>query len=126
MKFIIRWLITAIAVGLAVKLVPGIAISSQSEAWVAVTITALVLGLVNQTVKPLLTVAGCGFVALTMGLGMTVINALCLWLAAWVSGDLLGSGFEVTGFWPAFWGGIVISLVSWLLNIFVTEDEGAK
>lgn len=121
MRLLMRWLVTSIALVVAVRLVPGIDVSG--DAWAAVLVTAVVLGLVNATVKPVLTVLSCGAIVATLGLFFLVINGLCLWTASWISQEWLGLGFVVNGFWPAFWGGIVVSVVSAMLNIFVPDQR---
>lgn len=126
MKVIIRWLITAIALFVATLLVPGISIEGNSG-FVAVAITAAILGLLNAYLRPLLAFLACGLVILTLGFGLMVINAGTLWLSSWISQNWFGIQFVVNGFWPAFWGGIVVSVVSFLLSIFAyDEDEGGR
>ncbi|MCL4553733.1 MAG: phage holin family protein [Actinobacteria bacterium] len=117
MHLLIRWLINAIALVVAAFLVPGITVEGDS-AFIAFGITAIVLGLLNATLRPLLTFLTCGFVVLTLGIGLLFINAFVLWAAAWISSDLLGIGFAIDGFWSAFLGGIVVSVVSFLLSLF--------
>ncbi len=120
MWFVIRWLITSIAVAVAVLLVPGIDVSGNAA--VAVVFAALIIGLVNATLGLVLKIGAIGCIMLTLGLFNLVINGLMLWFSSWVA-EGLGLGFHVDGFWPAFWGGIVISLVSGLLNWFVRDQK---
>lgn len=122
MKLIIRWLINSIALIAAAFLVPGIEVDGNS-AFVAVAITAIILGLLNATLRPLLAFLACGFVLLTLGFGMLFINAFVLWSASWIAQEWFGIGFVVNGFWPAFWGGIVVSVVSFLLSVFAYDEE---
>lgn len=122
MKLLIRWLITAIALFMATLLVPGISIEGDS-AFVAVAITAAILGLLNAFLRPLLAFLACGLVVLTMGFALLVINAGTLWLSSWMSQNWFGIEFVVDGFWPAFWGGIVVSVVSFLLSIFAYDEK---
>jgi len=77
-------------------------------------LVAAVFGVVNSTLRPLLTVLTCPLIVLTLGLFTLVINALMLLVTGWLS-DGWNLGFTVTGFWPAFWGGLVVGLVSMLL-----------
>ena len=121
MNLAIRLLITGISVAVAALIIPGIEIVGSS-AWVAVAITALVLALLNAYLKPLLQVLSCGAVILTFGLFSLVINAIVLLIASSITSGWLGIGFSVAGFWPAFWGGIIISIVSSLLEVFVAND----
>lgn len=120
MWFMLRWLITSISVAVAVWLVPGIEI--EGNAWVAVLLTALIVGLVNATIGLIVKIGAIGCIIMTFGLFNLVINALLLWFSSWVA-QLFGIGFVVEGFWPAFWGGVVISVVSGVLNWFVRTDE---
>jgi putative membrane protein len=122
MKLVLRWLITAVALVAAANLVPGITIDDQNG-WIAVLLMAVALGLVNAFVRPLLKLLSCPFVILTLGLFLLVVNALCLWLAAWLANTVFGAGFIVAGFWPAFWGSIVVSIVSFLLSLFLPDDD---
>ena len=121
MNLIIRWIITAIALLVAVWVVPGITVAG--DALVAVGATAVVLGLVNAVVRPILRFLSCGLIVLTLGLFLLVINGLMLWLAAYVAGEWLGVGFRVDGFVPAFLGGLVVSVVSFVLSILLPDDE---
>ena len=122
MKLLIRWLIVAIALVVAVWLIPGIRIEDTS-AWIAVAVTAVILGLVNAIIRPILAFLSCGCIVATMGLFMLVINALTLWLSSWIAVEWLNIGFYVDGFWPAFWGGIVVSLVSFVLSLFLKPQD---
>ena len=122
MRLLIRWLISALALVVAANFVPGISIVGQNG-WLTVLVVAVVLGFVNAIIRPILTLLSCPLILLTLGLFTLVINALMLQLAAWLSNNVFGTGFVVDGFWAAFWGAIVMTIVSWLLSIFV-RDEG--
>jgi putative membrane protein len=121
MKLLLRWLITALALGAAVAVVPGIRVESDS-AWLTVAVMAVILGLVNAFVRPLLKLLSCPLILLTLGLFLLVINAVTLWLAAQLAG-VLSIPFYVDGFWPAFLGGLIISIVSFLLSMFLIDDR---
>ncbi len=120
-KLLIRWFIVAVSLGVAVWLIPGITVE-DNRGWVAVAVMAIVLGLVNAVIRPILALLSCGLIVLTMGLFMLVINAFTLWLASWVSVNFLNVGFHVTGFLPALLGGIVVSIVSFALSMVLKED----
>lgn len=120
-RILIRWLITAIAVAVAVLLVPGITVTENAIA--AVVVTAAILGLMNAVVRPILAFLSCGCIIATLGLFLLVINAGTLWMSSWIAQNWLGVGFVVDGFWPAFWGGILISVVSFLLSAFIGDTE---
>lgn len=121
MGFIVRLLITAAALWVAEAIVPGIEYRGGIGGLLGV---ALIFGLVNAVVRPILVVLTCPLVLLTLGLFLFVLNAFLLWLTGALSGAL-GIDFHVQGFWAAFLGGIVIGLVSTVLNVFVGK-EGKK
>jgi putative membrane protein len=83
---------------------------------------AVVLGLVNIFIRPILKFLSCGFIILTLGLFMLVINAFLLWFSSWIC-SLLGIGFVVTAPWGAFWGSIIISLVSFVAHLFIHDRK---
>ncbi len=119
-RFLLRLLIAALALYAAVQLVPGIHYDGD---WTTLAGMALVFGLVNALVRPLLTVLSCPLIILTLGLFTLVINAAMLLLATRVA-SLLGVAFYVQGFVPAFWGALVVSVVRCVLNLFLHgEDE---
>jgi putative membrane protein len=100
-RLLIRWFIVAVSLGVAVWLVPGISVEGGT-AWVAVAIVAIVLGLVNAIIRPILALLSCGCIVATMGLFMIVINASTLWLSSWLAVTWLNIGFYVDGFLPPF------------------------
>jgi putative membrane protein len=115
MHFLLRWLINAAALWVAIWFVPGILYQGH---WTSLLAVALVFGVLNASVRPLLQLLTLPLLVLTLGLFTFVINALMLMLTAWVS-RLLDLGFYVDGFWSAFVGGIIITVVSLLLSLFV-------
>lgn len=121
---LLRWIITAAAVLLTTYLVPGITIGGNGI--ITALAVAFVLGLVNAIVRPILVLLSCGCIVLTLGVFMLVVNAITLMIASWLS-QLLGINFVIDGFWPALIGSIVISVVSWLLSLFlIGENERGK
>jgi putative membrane protein len=123
MRLILRWVITAVALAAAAYLIPGIHVAPGQDGVIAVVIVAAVFGLVNAFVRPILTLLSCGLIVLTLGLFLLVINALMLMLAAWVSENFLNAAFRIDGFWPALWGSIVVSIVSFVLSMFLPDEE---
>ena len=117
MEFVYRVLATAIAVWVA-TFIPGISLTTASTpAQVGTLIAvALVIGLVNLVIKPLVKVAGCVLYVLTFGLIGFVVNALLFWLTSWLSGRL-GLPYHVSGFWAAFFGAIIVAVVSFVLTL---------
>jgi len=124
MTLVIRVLITAGALLLATALVPGIELRAGSAGSRAGTliVVALIFGIVNAVLKPIVKTIGCLFYVLTLGLIAFVVNALLLWLTSWVAGKL-SLPFHITGFWPAFWGAIIIGVLGWLLNLALDKDR---
>ncbi|MBC7261531.1 MAG: phage holin family protein [Anaerolineae bacterium] len=121
-RFLLRWLITSIALYAAVRLVPGI---SYEGGWQTLAGMALIFGLVNATVRPILTLLSCPLIILTMGLFILVINGAMLLIATRLA-ELFGVSFYVQGFGSAFWGALVISIVSFLMSLFIGEEDKHK
>lgn len=121
MRLFIRWLITAIAVAAAALLVPGIHVGPNG--WIAIAVMAAILGVANAFIRPLLKFLSCGLIVLTLGLFTFVVNAAVFMLAANVSQGWFGVSFTVDGFWPALWGSVVVSIVSFLLSVFVSDED---
>ena len=112
MGFVLRVLVNAAAVYVAARLVPGIRV----EGLQALLITALVLGLVNAVIRPVLVVVTLPLTLVTLGLFLIILNAFCFWLTS-----ALVPGFRVGGFGPALLGSLVVSLISWLLTAFLSD-----
>jgi putative membrane protein len=117
MWLIIRLLINAAALWVATRLVPGISFDGD---WRLLMLVALVFGVLNAGVRPILTLLALPLLILTLGLFTFVLNALMLWLTGTIS-DALGLGFHVAGFWAAFLGALVVSLVSLMLSFFIAS-----
>jgi putative membrane protein len=121
MNLLVRIILNAVALYAAVLVVPGISSSNDSIAsylWLA-----LIFGLVNALVKPFMKFISCGLIALTLGLFMVIINTLMFLLTNQI-GNWFGVGLEIDGFWAAFFGGLVVSVVSFILgNIFDDDDK---
>jgi putative membrane protein len=107
MRLILVWILSAIALLVVAYLYPGV----QVQDWKAAAVAALVLGLVNTLIKPILVILTLPVTILTLGLFLLVINALMFWLVA-----NLVPGFHVTGFWAAMLGAILYSLITWALS----------
>ena len=116
MKFVIRWLITAIAVAAAIWLIPGIQVFGTDNVVLAIAIVSAVLAFINMFIKPIVQVLSCPLVILTFGLFLLVVNAAMLELAAWISGSLLHMGIAIDGFGSAILGAIIISIVTMIAN----------
>jgi putative membrane protein len=124
-KFIIRLLINAVGLYLAIALLNGRGIIPQSNHWASLLWLALIFGLVNAILRPILVVAGCPFIILTLGFGTLLINTLLFYLAG-IIGTNFGVGFTVTGFWPALLGSLIVSVVSMVLSSIFREGYRRK
>ncbi len=124
MRLLLRILIPAAALGIAHLLISGIELTGSSNLSKAGTliVVALIFGVVNAVIKPIVKTIGCLFYVLTLGLIGLVVNGLLLWLCSWVAGKL-SVPFHITGFWSAFWGAIIVGIVGWLLNLIFDERE---
>ena len=124
MKLIIRWLVTSIALLAAAWLVPGIHVAQDS--FKVFGLMALILGLVNAFIRPLLKLLSCPLIIVTLGLFVLVINGIMLMVASWIAQHWFGVGFYVDGFWPAFLGALIVSVVSVILNALLGEDKNSE
>ncbi|HAZ46537.1 MAG TPA: hypothetical protein DDW76_15865 [Cyanobacteria bacterium UBA11369] len=114
LNFFLTWLVAAISLLVTAKIVPGIEVSSFTAAIFAVVI----IGFVNATVKPIITILTLPLTILSLGLFLFVVNAISLSLAGWLA-SAFDIGFKVSGFWPPLFGSIVLSLVSGFISKFV-------
>src|SRR3954452_2748782 len=117
MSFIVRLLVNAAALWVATALVPGVTYSGGTLPLLGV---ALVFGIVNATLRPLAKILTFPLIILTLGIFALVINGLMLWLTSSLS-EALGLGFHVSGFSAAFFGALVVSLVSLALSVVVRD-----
>jgi len=106
--FLVRWLVNAIAIYIATRIVPGLMAPDAG----GVIIAALVLGLINAIIRPVLLILTLPVNILTLGLFTLVINALMLYLVA----AIVPSSLQISGFWPAFWGALLIAIISTVLS----------
>jgi putative membrane protein len=120
--FLIRLVITAIALWITTLIVPGVEVTGRNGAENALTLlaVAIIFGVVNAVLKPVIKVFGCVFYLLTLGLFALVVNALLFLLTDAIAGAL-DLPFHVDGFWAAFWGAIVMAVVSWLISVVVPD-----
>lgn len=123
-KLILQLIINAVAFYAAVTLLRGEGIVAQGNGPLDYLLLALIFGVINAVVRPILSVLGCPFIILTLGLGILLINTLLFVLTGWV-GTRFGVGFTVDGFWPAFLGALIVSVISWVLSL-VLHDEMKK
>jgi len=118
MSLIVKLLVTALAVWLAVQLVDGL---DYSGSWVGLLVIALILAVINAFARPLVTVLSLPIVLLTLGFFLLVINALMFGLTIWISGQL-DLGLSSTGFWATFFGALIVTIVSWIAEAVLDND----
>jgi putative membrane protein len=119
MMIVWRLLINAAALWAATRIIPGISFNGE---WSTLIVVALIFGMLNASVRPLLWFMTLPLLIVTLGLFTFVLNALMLWLTGAVS-DWLGLGFQVEGFGAAFLGAVVVSVVSFMLSLFVASNK---
>ncbi|WP_040838511.1 phage holin family protein [Nocardia brevicatena] len=127
MQLVLRLISTAFAIWLASVWVDKIEIVSPEEQGTGAKIVvllavAVVFTVVNAFVKPLVKLLSLPLVVLTLGLFLLVINALMLWLTAWIT-EATDYGLRIDGFWAAFIGAIIITVVNWVLGILVPDND---
>jgi putative membrane protein len=118
MPFLIRLLVNAAALWVATRIVPGVSFDGGALPFFGV---ALVFGVVNAFIRPLLKLLTLPLIIVTLGIFALVVNGLMLWLTSSLS-ETLGLGFRVSGFWAAFWGALVVSLVSLILSLLIRDQ----
>lgn len=123
-KFILRWAINAIALYLAVLILPGIDLRSDL---VSILWLALIFGLVNALFRPLIQILTCPLIILTLGLFTLVINTFLFWLTS-VIGNSFGFGLTISNpvWWNAFLGGLVVSIVSVVMTLILKDELRGK
>jgi putative membrane protein len=124
MRFLLRVAVSAAALAVATAALPGIQLTAGSTISKVLTLiaVALIFGVINAFLKPVIKTIGCLFYILTLGLVALVVNALLLWLVSVVAG-WLSLPFHITGFVPAFLGALIISVVTWLLSVLIPDGK---
>jgi putative membrane protein len=118
-SLLLHWIFNAGALWVAAALIPGLNFEGGLG---RLLLVAAVFGIVNSTLRPLLTVLTCPLIVVTLGLFTLVINALMLLVTGWLS-ESWNLGFTVSGFWSAFFGGLVVGLVSMVLSLALAPKE---
>ena len=121
MGFLVRALVTAVALWVSTAL-DGISLTGSSTVGKVLTliVVAIIFGVVNAVLKPIIKILGCILYILTLGLFALVVNAALFLFVSWICG-LLNLPFHVDGFWSAFWGAIIVGVVSWLINLVIPD-----
>ena len=121
-RFLVRIGINAVALYAAVALLQGTHIFPSSDNWLSFIWLAIIFGVVNAIIRPILMVLSCPLIILTLGLGTLLINTVLFVLVGWI-GDQFGVGFQVSGFWGAFLGALIVSVVSYVLSQIFRDDR---
>jgi putative membrane protein len=124
MRFLIKLVITALALWLATVLIHGINLTTHSTTGKVGTLiaVALIFGIINAVLKPIIKTIGCLAYAITLGLISIVVNGLLFWLTSYIAGKL-SVPFHITGFVPAVLGALLVGIVGWLLSLIVDRDD---
>ena len=113
-SFLTRWLVTTIAVAIAVQLT-----DMTTDGWFPLVVAALLLGVINAVIRPIMLLLSLPFILVTLGFFILIVNALMLW----VVGKIV-HGFHIDDFTTAFFGALIISIVNWTLSAFVKDSDG--
>lgn len=122
-RLILRLAINAVALWAAITYVPGI--HAEELSWPAILGLAFIFGLVNALVRPLIELLTCPLIILTLGLGTLLINTFLFWLTGLI-GSNFDIGYTVDGFWPAFLGALVVTVISVVLTLFVRDESRSR
>ena len=124
MKILIKVLITAVALWVSTLLISGIHLHAHTTAGKIGTlvVVALIFGIVNAVLKPIVKAVGCLAYVSTFGLVAIVVNALLFWLTSWIAGKL-SLPFHITGFVAALLGALIVGVVSWLLSLVLDRED---
>ncbi len=125
-RFILRWAINTVALYAAIAIVPGVQ-QPPGATWVSLIWLALIFGLINALVRPLLSLLTCPLIILTLGLFTLVINTLLFALTGW-AGNQFGAGFTLAEpwFWNAFLGSLVVTVISIVLTLVLRDELKTK
>ncbi|RIV38922.1 phage holin family protein [Micromonospora radicis] len=127
MGFLIRLATTAVALWVTTLIVPGVEVTGRTtyDTVFTLIIVALIFGVINAVLKPIIKVVGCVFYLLTLGLFALVVNALLFLLTDGIA-RAVHLPFHVNGFWAAFWGAIVMAVVTWLISVVVPDSADRR
>jgi putative membrane protein len=134
MKILVRILVTAVALAVAAWVVPGIhteqwalhgtsAVSSDASIAKTLIIVAVIFGLINAIIKPIIKAVGCAFYILTLGLIAIVVNGALLYLTSYIAYDKLHQPFHVTSFLAAVEGALIVGVVTWVAHLVLRDEE---
>ncbi len=121
MKFLLRVIINAVAIFAAIYLLRDMGIHAEGAGWLYYLVLGLIFSLVNALLRPILMAMSCAFLVLTLGIGTLLINTLLFYLTALI-GKAVGYGFTIEGFWPAFLGALIVSVVNFILGVLFKDE----
>jgi putative membrane protein len=124
-KFLLRWIINAVALYAAVLVIKNVnpnGINLQLEGWQTYVWAGLIFGLVNALLRPVLSLLTCPLIILTLGLFTFIINTFLFYVVGWI-GNLFGVGYTLSSFWYALLGAVVVSLVSFVLSLVIKDER---
>ena len=119
MRVVLKLIVLTLALGATVKLIPGLEFDGSFWALVGI---ALIFAVVNSVLRPVAKILALPLIILTLGIGALFVNGLLFWLVVWLAEPgQLDLGLTSDGFWPAFFGAIVMSVITWALEIFLDQ-----
>lgn len=124
--FFIRLLINSAALYAAIAIMDGHGLTATTEVWYSYVILGFIFGVVNAMVRPLIKVLTCPLIVLTLGLFTLFINTGMFYLAGWLGTVITGFGFTIDTFWGAFFGGLITSVASVILSMFLDDEKSQK
>lgn len=122
-RILVRLGINAIALWAAIELIPGLTYEGSGT---SLLIIALIFGLVNALVRPVIILLTCPLIVLSLGLFVLIINTIMLSLTVWLSGEVFNLNLMSEGFWSTFLGAVVISIVSGVINLLIKDDRETR
>ena len=128
MRILLRIVVAAAALGVAAWVVPGIAASGHdtaAKAW-TLLIVAVIFGVINAVLKPIIKAVGCAFYILTLGLIAIIVNGLLLWLTSYIAYNQLHEPFHVTTFTAAVEGALIVGIVSWIAHLILGDERRSE
>jgi len=124
MKFVMWVVVNALAIAIATWLLDGITLTGNdvSDRVLTLVVVALIFGVINAVVGPIIKTLSLPFIIITLGLLLLVINAFLLLVSSWIAREI-GFNFRVDGFWTAVWGALIVTVASWILQLVLPDGD---
>jgi len=124
MKFVMWVVVNALAIAIATWLLDGITLTGNdvSDRVLTFVVVALIFGVINAVVGPIIKTLSLPFIIITLGLLLLVINAFLLLVSSWIAREI-GFNFRVDGFWTAVWGALIVTVASWILQLVLPDGD---